>query len=225
MQFACDLASVEFTKVAQACGVRGFRVEDPTEMRNTVHAALDPTDLRGSAIVDPLESPFGESLLPAHAQHLITAYANWRTRPQSHGHHPATTRTPGDVAVTAIGAGRPEAVSLSLPFVLRAPWCHHWSRRRAQSQEVTVIGRQPKHKTGAMALELAEEPSTEWGWHGHFPKVTRFSGWVVMLVLLAMITVDRLGHIPEIFLCVLALLMVLVLVRDGARRRNSWRRR
>jgi len=88
-----------------------------------------------------------------------------------------------------------------------------------------VVGRQPKHKTGAMALELAEEPSTEWGWHGHFPKVTRFSGWVVMLVLLAMITVDRLGHIPEIFLCVLALLMVLVLVRDGARRRNSWRRR
>jgi len=48
MQFACDLASVEFTKVAQACGVRGFRVEDPTQMRNTVHAALDPTDLRGS---------------------------------------------------------------------------------------------------------------------------------------------------------------------------------
>ncbi len=51
MQFACDLASVEFTKVAEAggvTGVRGFRVEDPTEMRNTVHAALDPTDLRGS---------------------------------------------------------------------------------------------------------------------------------------------------------------------------------
>ena len=37
--------------------------------------------------------------------------------------------------------------------------------------------------------------------------------------------VQRLGHIAEIFLCVLALLMVLVLVRDGARRRNSRRRR
>jgi len=46
-----------------------------------------------------------------------------------------------------------------------------------------------------------------------------------MLLLLAMITVDRLGHIPEIFLSVLALLMVLVLVRDGVRRRNSWRPR
>ncbi len=38
-----------------------------------------------------------------------------------------------------------------------------------------------------------------------------------------MITADRLGHIPEIFLCVLALLMVLVLLRDFARRRSSWR--
>ncbi len=48
MQFACDLGSVEFTKVAEARGVRGFRVEDPTEMRNTMQAALDPTGLRGS---------------------------------------------------------------------------------------------------------------------------------------------------------------------------------
>ncbi len=99
MQFACDLGSVEFTKVAEACGVRGFRVEDHTEMRNTVQAALDPTGLRG---------------LPAHTQHLIIAYDNWRARPQSHGHQPATTRTPGNVTITAIGAGRPEAVSLSL---------------------------------------------------------------------------------------------------------------
>ncbi len=87
-----------------------------------------------------------------------------------------------------------------------------------------MVGRQPKHKTGgAVATEMFDEPSTEWGWHGHFSKVTRFSGWVVMLLLLAMITADRLGHIPEIFLCVLALLMVLVLLRDFARRRSSWR--
>ena len=33
-----------------------------------------------------------------------------------------------------------------------------------------MVGRQAKHKTGAMALELADEPSTEWGWHGHFSK-------------------------------------------------------
>jgi len=88
-----------------------------------------------------------------------------------------------------------------------------------------VAGRQPKLKIGSMPHELADEPSVEWGWHGHFSKTTRFSGWVVILLLLAMITADRLGHIPEIVLCVLALLMVFVLLRDGARRRNSWRRR
>lgn len=95
--------------------MRGFRVEDPTDMRNTVQAALDPTGLRGSRPSWTHSShPSAGRWLPAHTQHLITAYDNWRARPQSHGHQPATTRTPGNVTITAIGAGRPEAVSLSL---------------------------------------------------------------------------------------------------------------
>lgn len=76
----------------------------------------------------------------------------------------------------------------------------------------------------AELVELENEPSTEWGWHGHFPKATRISGWAVIALLLAMITVDRLGHISEIYLIALAVLSALVLVLDATRRRRSWRR-
>lgn len=74
-------------------------------------------------------------------------------------------------------------------------------------------------------IELDDEPSPEWGWHGHFARATRISGWVVILLLLAMITVNRLGHISEISLIALAVLSALVLVWDATRRRRSWRRR
>ena len=32
-----------------------------------------------------------------------------------------------------------------------------------------------------------DEPSVEWGWHGHYPKVARFAGFVVAAVLLIML--------------------------------------
>lgn len=78
--------------------------------------------------------------------------------------------------------------------------------------------------TRSTPVELDGEPSTDWGWHGHFPRATRLSGWVVILFLLAMITADRLGHIAEIYLIVVATLSALVLVLDATRRRRSWRR-
>ena len=76
-QFACDLPSIGFAQVAEGCGVRGFRVEDPAEVAGTLRAALahDGPALV-EAITDPLEAPFGESLLPAHAKHLVTAFQN-----------------------------------------------------------------------------------------------------------------------------------------------------
>ena len=74
-------------------------------------------------------------------------------------------------------------------------------------------------------IALDDEPSPEWGWHGHFPTATRISGWVVILFLLAMITVNRLGHISEIYLIALAVLSALVMVRDATRRRRSWNHR
>lgn len=74
-------------------------------------------------------------------------------------------------------------------------------------------------------VELDGEPSADWGWHGHFPRATRISGWVVIVFLLAMITVDRLGHISEIYLIALAVLSALVLVGDATQRRRSWRHR
>ncbi len=45
--------------------MRGFRVEDPTQMRNTVQAALDPTGLRGvEAIVTHSSHPSASRCSP-----------------------------------------------------------------------------------------------------------------------------------------------------------------
>lgn len=74
-QVACDLPPIGYAKVAEACGMRGLRVEDPADVREALRAALayDGPALV-EAVVDPLECPFGESLLPTHAEKLVKAY-------------------------------------------------------------------------------------------------------------------------------------------------------
>ena len=74
-QYACDLAPVDFAAVAEACGIRGYRVEDPSEVASTLADALgQPGPALVEAVVDPYEAPFGETLLPAHAKKITTAY-------------------------------------------------------------------------------------------------------------------------------------------------------
>jgi len=117
-----------------------------------------------------------------------------------------------------------EALLLSLPFVPTGA---------TVPQLVLSQGLIPGGHSGRQAAENirpvpwllsspTSRPLSEAG-TGTFPR-PEVQRPVVILLLLAMITADRLGHIPEIVLCVLALLMVLVLVCAAARRRNSWRR-
>lgn len=75
-QFGNDLHPVDFASVAEACGVRGIRLEDPADTEKVLADALDhPGPVVVEAIVDPHEAPFGESMLPVHAQHITQAYA------------------------------------------------------------------------------------------------------------------------------------------------------
>jgi pyruvate dehydrogenase (quinone)/pyruvate oxidase len=63
-EYVCDLETFDFVKYAEACGVRGYRIDDPKMCRETLSEAL-----RGSgpavieAVVDPNEPP-----LPAHIE-------------------------------------------------------------------------------------------------------------------------------------------------------------
>jgi thiamine pyrophosphate-dependent acetolactate synthase large subunit-like protein len=74
-QMGDDLHPVEFAAVAEACGIRGDKVIEPSGVDKAVADAIahDGPALV-EVLVDPHEAPFGETLLPAHAQHIVQAY-------------------------------------------------------------------------------------------------------------------------------------------------------
>ncbi len=74
-QYACDLSPIDFAAVAEACGIRSQRVEDPNDVPTALGDALThPGPALVEAIVDPYETPFGDTLKPVHAQHMATAF-------------------------------------------------------------------------------------------------------------------------------------------------------
>ncbi|HEY2318342.1 MAG TPA: thiamine pyrophosphate-dependent enzyme, partial [Solirubrobacteraceae bacterium] len=74
-QMGNDLHPVEFAAVAEACGLRGVKLEDPAEAEKVLSEALaHDGPVLVEALVDPHEAPFGESLLSTHAQHLAQAF-------------------------------------------------------------------------------------------------------------------------------------------------------
>ncbi|WP_127782750.1 DUF2631 domain-containing protein [Rhodococcus sp. X156] len=82
----------------------------------------------------------------------------------------------------------------------------------------------PEAQSTVTAVDLVDEPSAEWGWHGEFPKATRIGGWVVAAILLLMLIGNHQGRVEDLWLIGLAALLVFILVRDAMRRRTSWRR-
>ncbi|WP_205511761.1 thiamine pyrophosphate-binding protein [Longitalea arenae] len=64
-EFGNDLAPADFLKVAEACGMKGIRIEDPAECRSQLQAALSlPGPVLIECVVDPHE-PAMETPLPA----------------------------------------------------------------------------------------------------------------------------------------------------------------
>ncbi|MBE9374355.1 DUF2631 domain-containing protein [Saccharopolyspora sp. HNM0983] len=42
-------------------------------------------------------------------------------------------------------------------------------------------------KKPGQAVDPAEEPSVEWGWHGGFPKGTQIGGWISVIAMVFML--------------------------------------
>jgi pyruvate dehydrogenase (quinone) len=59
-EYECDLAPIDFVKVAEACGIRAWRVSDPAQSVATVEAALAH---EGPALIEAIIDP-NEPLLP-----------------------------------------------------------------------------------------------------------------------------------------------------------------
>lgn len=73
------------------------------------------------------------------------------------------------------------------------------------------------------------EPSAEWGWHGGFPRGSIIAGWSTAAILV-IILVTHLrgghseGHVADVYLAVIATVMILLLIRHAVRARHPWRR-
>ena len=74
-QHGCDMSPIDFAKVAEACGMKRVRIEDPSTCREKLEEGLSfdgPALIE--AVVEPDEPPFGETLMPVQAQNIAQAF-------------------------------------------------------------------------------------------------------------------------------------------------------
>lgn len=75
------------------------------------------------------------------------------------------------------------------------------------------------------ATAAHEEDDLEiWGWHHTFRKGAQIGGWSVAVILLLMTIDNHEGHVEDLWLLGIALLMAAVLIADIIKRRKAWRR-
>ncbi len=75
-EYGVDLSPVDFVGVAEACGGRGIRIEDPTTCRQQLAEALTMDGpVLVEAVVDPFEAPLPPKVKPEQALHMAEALA------------------------------------------------------------------------------------------------------------------------------------------------------
>jgi hypothetical protein len=73
-------------------------------------------------------------------------------------------------------------------------------------------------------VDVAEVPSTAWGWSRINHRTWQATGLIIVIFLLAMLRGNHVGHIENWFLITFAALTLFILVRDLRGRRRGWLR-
>ena len=73
-------------------------------------------------------------------------------------------------------------------------------------------------------VSSGDEPSVEWGWHGHYPKIARFAGFAVAAICLIMLWGNHVGKQEDIWLVVIAVAFAALSIGSIVRSRTSYRR-
>jgi hypothetical protein len=78
-------------------------------------------------------------------------------------------------------------------------------------------------KRPAQTVDTRDEPSADWGWHQHFPRMRQVAGWITVIVLLLMNIGNHQGHVEDLWLIGIAVVIAGALVHDLVKRRTPWR--
>lgn len=75
-EYVCDLQPIDFSRVAEACGVRGYTIDDPMKCSDILDQALQiPGPALVECVVDPQEPPLPAKIKPEQAKKFATALA------------------------------------------------------------------------------------------------------------------------------------------------------
>jgi hypothetical protein len=94
----------------------------------------------------------------------------------------------------------------------------------SETQRINQPGREEAVvRAGEQPIE--HEHPEDWGWHGETGKKGRIGAVITVLVLLAFLKGNHQGHVEDLWILAIVLIMVLILLLDWRRRRNAWRSR
>jgi hypothetical protein len=100
---------------------------------------------------------------------------------------------------------------------------------RGQGRQTSAeVVEQPDREAGivrAGETPITHERPEDWGWHGEAGKAGRITGWVMVVFILVMTIGNHEGRIEDIYLVLAAGIIVVTLLWDVRRRKNSWRMR
>ena len=69
-----------------------------------------------------------------------------------------------------------------------------------------------------------EEPSVDWGWHGHFPRLSKVAAIVTAIIIVLMLNTARYTDTEVVWSVGIAVGLVAAVVLGTLAKRNSWRR-
>src|SRR3954469_1379839 len=73
-EYGVELGDIDFAKVAEACGAKGFHVERPEEVPGVIEEALNTSGpALVEAVVDPFEPLMPGQIKPEQAEHYAEA--------------------------------------------------------------------------------------------------------------------------------------------------------
>ena len=69
-----------------------------------------------------------------------------------------------------------------------------------------------------------EEPSVDWGWHGHFPRLSKIAAIATAIILVLVLNTARYTDTEVLWLVGIAIGLVAWIVIGNVTKRNAWRR-